>query len=182
MRERLAGFLLCIPLTILPLAALGQSGGTTAAPKAVPTQTFKEWALDCIVPKTGEGAGKQVCFIHHETHAAADATQITARVVVRRAGADGKLALIVQLPPNAVQATGASFTIDASQPIPVAIQTCIPKFCYGAIEFTPDLQGGARAGHQINLSFTGKDKGAQQVVIPLAGITAALAALDKTGS
>ncbi|HXZ45653.1 MAG TPA: hypothetical protein VEH02_02865, partial [Pseudolabrys sp.] len=86
MRKFFAGFLLCLPLTILAAPAMGQSGSTTTPPKPIATQTFKEWTLDCIVPKTGEAAGKQVCFIHHESRSAVDATQITARVVVRRAG------------------------------------------------------------------------------------------------
>jgi invasion protein IalB len=64
----------------------------------------------------------------------------------------------------------------------VAIQACLPKFCYGAIEMTNDLQGEAKAGQQMNLVFTAKDKGSQQVPVPLAGITAALVALAKSGS
>jgi hypothetical protein len=34
----------------------------------------------------------------------------------------------------------------------------------------------------MNLVFSAKDKGSQQVLVPLAGITAALAALAKSGS
>jgi len=164
----------------LPAAAHGQSapvpGGT------VPTQTYKDWALDCIIPKSGEGAGKQVCFIHHEARSKTDATAIMARVVVRRAGPDKKLALIVQLPPNSVQASGITMGIDGNKTYPMTIQACLPKFCYGAIEMTTDLQGEAKAGVQMNLVFSAKDKGSQQVPVPLSGITAALAALAKTGS
>lgn len=167
-------------LVSLPMAARSQGAPVPAG--AVPTQTFKAWALDCLVPKTGEGAGTQVCFIHHEARSKTDATAIAARVVVRRAGADRKLALIVQLPPNSVQASGVKVAIDANKVYPMAIQTCLPKFCYGAIEMTPDLQGEAKAGQQLNLSFAAIDKGPQEVVVPLAGITAALGALQKAGS
>ncbi len=166
--------------TTLSSATQGQTvpvpGGT------IPTQTYKSWALDCIIPKSGEGAGKQVCFIHHEARSQTDATAIMARVVVRRAGPEKKLALIVQLPPNSVQASGVSVGVDANKPYPMAIQACLPKFCYGAIEMTNDLQGEAKAGQQMNLVFSAKDKGSQQVPVPLSGITAALAALAKTGS
>lgn len=178
MRAAVAGALFGIVVIGLPIAAQSQS----APAGSVPSQTFKSWALDCLVPKTGEGAGKQVCFIHYEAHGKTDATAITARVVVRRAGPDRKLALIVQLPPNSVQASGITLGIDANKAYPVAIQACLPKFCYGAIEMTTDLQGEAKAGQQMNLGFTAKDKGAQQVPVPLAGITAALAALIKTGA
>jgi invasion protein IalB len=179
MRVAIAGILVGAVLAGLPVAARSQSAPVPAG--AVPTQTFKSWALDCLVPKTGEGAGKQVCFIHYEAHSKTDATAIAARVVVRRAGADRKLALIVQLPPNSVQASGVTVAIDANKAYPVAIQACLPKFCYGAIEMTNDIQGEAKAGQQLNLAFSAKDKGPQQVPVPLAGITAALAALEKSG-
>jgi invasion protein IalB len=180
MRWPLAALIAGLLANILPTAAYSQAapvpGGT------VPTQTYKSWALDCIIPKSGEGAGKQVCFIHHEVNSQTDATAIMARVVVRRAGPDKKLALIVQLPPNSVQASGIVVGVDANKTYPMAIQACLPKFCYGAIEMTIDLQGEAKAGQQMNLVFSAKDKGSQQAAVPLAGITAALAALAKTGS
>ena len=180
MRWPLAALIAGLLASMLPTAAHSQAapvpGGT------IPTQTYKSWALDCIIPKSGEGAGKQVCFIHHEARSKTDATAIMARVVVRRAGPDKKLALIVQLPPNSVQASGVSVGIDANKAYPMAIQACLPKFCYGAIEMTNDLQGEAKAGQQMNLVFSAKDKGSQQVSVPLAGITAALAALAKAGS
>jgi invasion protein IalB len=178
MRAAIAGVLFGFALAGLPMVA--QSQGAPAG--TVATQTFKSWQLDCLVPKTGEGAGKQVCFIHHEARTVSDAAAIAARVVVRRNGADRKLALIVQLPPNSVPASGISVAIDGNKAYPVAIQACLPKFCYGAIEMTIDLQGEAKAGVQMNLSFAAKDKGPQQVPVPLAGITAALAALAKSGS
>jgi len=62
------------------------------------------------------------------------------------------------------------------------IQACMPKFCYSATEFSPDLQTQSKAGQQLMLGFTAKDKGPQQVPVPLYGITAALDALTKTGS
>jgi invasion protein IalB len=164
----------------LPATGFGQAAPVPGA--TTPTQTYKSWALDCVVPKTGEGAGKQVCFIHHEARSKTDATMIAARVVVRRAGPDKKLALIVQLPPNSVQASGISVAIDGNKAHPMAIQACLPKFCYGAIEMTNDLEGEAKAGQQMTLTFSAKDKGSQQVPVPLAGITAALGALAKTGS
>jgi invasion protein IalB len=180
MRARLAALMIGLAAVSLPALADAQ---TVPVPGAtIPTQTYKSWALDCIVPKSGEGAGKQVCFIHHEARSKTDATAITARIVVRRAGPDKKLALIVQLPPNSVQASGVSVGIDANKVYPMAIQACLPKFCYGAIEMSTDLQGEAKAGQQMNLVFSAKDKGSQQVQVPLAGITAALAALAKTGS
>jgi invasion protein IalB len=178
MRLGAAAVLIGFALGALPMAARAQG----APAGAVAGQTFKSWVLDCIVPKTGEGAGKQVCFIHYEAHSKTDATGIAARVVVRRAGPERKLALIVQLPPNSVQASAMTMAIDANKAYPIAIQACLPKFCYGALEMTNDLQGEAKAGQQMNLSFTAKDKGVQQIVVPLAGITAALAALVKTGS
>ena len=88
---------LMIGLAAVSLPAAGACPERARARRTVPTQTYKSWALDCIVPKTGEGAGKQVCFIHHEARSKTDATAITARIVVRRAGPDKKLALIVQL-------------------------------------------------------------------------------------
>ncbi len=179
MRAAAAGVLFGVALAGLPMVARSQ--GAPAPAGTVATQTFKSWALDCLVPKTGEGAGKQVCFIHHEARSKTDATAIAARIVVRRTGADRKLALIVQLPPNSVQANAISVAIDAGKAHPMAIQACLPKFCYGAIEMTIDLQGEAKAGQQMNLTFTAKDKGPQQVSVPLTGITAALGALAKSG-
>ena len=179
MRAAFAGVLFGLALAGLPMVVRSQSAPGPAG--TVATQTFKSWALDCLVPKTGEGAGKQVCFIHHEAHSKTDATAIAARIVVRRTGADRKLALIVQLPPNSVQANAISVAIDANKAHPMAIQACLPKFCYGAIEMTIDLQAEAKAGQQMNLTFTAKDKGPQQVSVPLTGITAALGALAKSG-
>jgi len=163
--------------------ALAQNQSPTATPPAAtPTQSFRGWALDCLVPKSGEGAGKRVCFIHHEVHNKDDARLIAARVVVRRAGPQQKLMLIIQLPPNTTQLSGIMATIDVNKPRPVAIQGCLPNFCYGAAEMTPDLEGEAKGGSQMTLSFAARDRGAQQISVPLAGITAALAALQKTGS
>jgi invasion protein IalB len=180
-RIGIGGLLLAAIMTAGPALAQNppQPGAT---PGATPTQSFKDWALDCLVPKTGEGAGKRVCFIHHEVHNHDDAKLISARVVIRRAGPQQKLMLIIQLPPNTTQASGILTTVDVNKPRPVAIQGCLPKFCYGAVEITPDLEAEARAGSQIVLGFAAKDKGPQQISVPLAGITAALVALQKTGS
>jgi invasion protein IalB len=161
-----------------PQAAESQTG-TTAVPA---TQAFKEWSLDCLVPKNGEGAGKRVCFIHHEVRNRENAKLIAARVVVRHAGPEHKLMLIMQLPPNSTQASGISVSVDNGKPQPVAIQACLQKFCYGATEMTADLQTAAKAGQQMLLGFSVADKGPQQVPVPLSGITAALAALERTGS
>jgi len=162
--------------------ALAQNQSSAATPPATPTQSFREWALDCLVPKSGEGAGKRICFIHHEVRNKDDARLISARVVVRRAGPQQKLMLIIQLPPNTTQLSGIMTTIDVNKPRPVTIQGCLPKFCYGAVEMTPDLQAEVKAGSLMTLSFAARDRGAQQISVPLAGITAALAALQKTGS
>ncbi len=163
-------------------AAAAQTGGAAAPPKPFPTRVFKAWTLDCIVPKTGPTAGTRVCFIHHEAKAVSDPKLVAARAVIRHSGPDRKLVLIIELPPNTVQASGASAVIDTNQPRQIAIAGCIPKFCYGAIEMTPDLEAAAKAGNQMTLSFTAKDQGAQTVAVPLAGVTAALAALAQTGS
>jgi invasion protein IalB len=181
MRLALGGVLLATIVAGMPAMAGAQSASAPAAGNPA-TQTFKDWALDCLVPKTGEGAGKRVCFIHHEVHSAADPSAIAARLVMRRSGPDRKLALIVQLPPNSVQTSGLSLAIDAGNAYPIAIQACLPKFCYGATDLTAEIENGAKAGHQMNLVFTAKDKGPQQLVVPLSGITAALDALAKTGS
>jgi invasion protein IalB len=161
------------------------SGAGSAAPPAGPsfqTQTFKSWSLDCLMPKNGAGAGKRVCFIHYEARDKANPAQIAARAVVRYGGNPRKPTLIVELPPNTVQTSGISFVVDLGKPHAAAIQSCMPKFCYGSYDLTPDLEAEAKAGQQMMLSFTAKDKGAQQVPVPLYGITAALDALDKTGS
>ncbi|HEX3065992.1 MAG TPA: hypothetical protein VHQ39_10950, partial [Dongiaceae bacterium] len=105
MRAGPAALILGLAAVSLPAVAHGQGApvpGASVPSGTVPTQTYKSWALDCLVPKSGEGAGKQVCFIHHEARSSTDATAIMARIVVRRAGPDKKLALIVQLPPNSV--------------------------------------------------------------------------------
>jgi invasion protein IalB len=168
--------------------AVGTGSGTVAptAPtvpgKVIPTQTYKSWALDCLVPKTGPSAGQRVCFIHHEVKATADPKLVAGRVVIRRSGPDRKLAMIVELPPNTVQATGATAVIDGGPPLSMILSGCIPRFCYGAIELTPELQAAVKSGHEMTLTFTPKDKGPQTIAVPLAGITAALAALEQTGS
>jgi invasion protein IalB len=165
---------------------MAQSGTGTTPPGAAPatgqTQTFRSWALDCLVPKTGPGAGKRACFIHYEAHDKADPRQIAARAVIRYGGNPRKLTLIFQLPPNTTQAPGISLVVDLGKPLATPIQACLPKFCYGALDLSPDLEAQAKAGHQLMLGFTAKDKGPQQVPVPLYGITAALDALNKTGS
>ena len=163
-----------------PVAAQTGTGSAPAAP--FPTQTFKSWALDCLVPKTGPSAGKRVCFIHHEVKVGADPKLVAARAVVRRSGPERKLILIIELPPNTVQAKGATAVIDTGAPLVISIAGCIPKFCYGAVELTPSLLAAAKAGQQMTLAFTPNDKAAQTVSVPLSGITAALAALEQTGS
>ena len=177
--------LVALPLLASPSARAQTNGGTApAAPStsAFQTQTFKAWSLDCVVPKTGPGAGKRACFIHVEAHDKANPTQIAARAVARYGGTPRKLSLIFELPPNTVPASGLSAVVDLGKPHTAPIQACMPKFCYGSFDLTPDFETEAKAGQQMMLSFTAKDKGAQQVPVPLYGITAALDALDKTGS
>ena len=168
----------------LLLGGAGASGQTGTPPAPFPTQTFKSWALDCLIPKAGANAGKRVCFVHHEARPPADPKLVAARAVVRYtgAGADRKLVLIVELPPNTVQGNGASATIDTGAPMAIPLAGCIKAFCYGALELTPALQTALKVGHQMTLGFTAQDHGLQAVPVPLAGITAALAALDQTGS
>jgi len=165
-----------------PAVAQTGTGQPAAAPAAGQTQTFRSWALDCLVPKTGPGAGKRACFIHYEAHDKTDPKQITARAVIRYGGNPRKLTLIFELPPNTTQASGISLTVDLGKPLNMPIQACMPKFCYGATDFSADLETQAKAGQQLMLGFTAKDKGSQQVPVPLYGITAALDALNKTGS
>jgi invasion protein IalB len=160
-------------------AAWAQTG---TAPAPFPSQAFKSWSLDCLVPKSGSNAGTRVCFIHHEARATADPKLIAARAVIRHAGADRKLMLIVEMPPNTVQANGATVAIDGGTPEPVAIAGCIPQFCYGALELTPALQTALKVGHDMAVGFTPKDHPPVTVPVPLAGVTAALAALEQTGS
>jgi invasion protein IalB len=162
----------------------GQTGSSTTpqSPPPFPTQTFKSWALDCLVPKNGVTIGKRVCFIHHEAKAPADPKLVAARTVIRHSGPDRKLFLIVELPPNTLQTDGISAVVDLAPARSIPIAGCIPKFCYGAIALTPDLESAAKAGQQMKLTFTARDKGSQTVPVPLSGITAALAALELTGS
>jgi invasion protein IalB len=187
MRQLVPGAILAAILTALLLPfcpALAQTGGVTAPKPVAPgqTQTFRSWALDCLVPKTGPGAGKRACFIHYEAHDKTDPKQIAARAVIRYGGNPRKLILILQLPPNTVQAPGISLAVDLGKPVATSIQACLPKFCYGAVDLSPDLETQAKAGQQLMLGFTARDKGPQQVPVPLYGITAALDALAKTGS
>ena len=164
-------------------ALIGTARAQTAAtPPAFPTQTFRSWALDCLVPKAGPSAGKRVCFIHHEARPPAAPKLVAARAVIRHTGPDRKLVLIVELPPNTVQASGASAAIDTSPPVAIPLAGCIQQFCYGALELTPALQNAIKVGQQMTLDFTPKDNAKQSVAVPLAGVTAALAALEQTGS
>ena len=158
------------------------SAQTAGTPPVFPTQTFKSWTLDCLLPKAGPSAGKRVCFIHHEARPLADPKHVAARAVIRHTGPDRKLVLIVELPPNTVQASGASAAIDTSPPVAIPLAGCIQQFCYGALELTPALQNAIKVGQQMTLGFTPKDYAKQSVVVPLAGVTAALAALEQTGS
>lgn len=166
------------------LLAGGALSQTSQPAPPFPTQTFKSWALDCLIPKAGASAGKRVCFIHHEARPPADPKLVAARAVVRYtgAGADRKLVLIVELPPNTVQANGASAVIDAAAPLAIPLSGCIKQFCYGALELTPALQTALKVGHEMTLGFTAQEHGQQTVLVPLSGITAALAALEQTGA
>ena len=176
-----AGFFLFVALMLSPASVLGQGNTAPAPAGATPTQTYKDWSLDCVVPMTGASAGKRVCFIHHEARSKTDATLIAARVVIRWAETGHKLMLIVQLPPNTVQGSGFTIAIDTGKPEAVTIQACLPRFCYGAAELTPVLQAAAKVGAQLTLGFTAKGSGTQQVPVSLAGLTAALAGLEKVG-
>ena len=185
----LAAVLLTV-LATLPQAAAQTGGGTgqAGAPpaanqtQAFPTQTFKSWALDCLVPKSGPGAGKRACFIHYEAHDKTDPRQIAARAVIRYGGNPRKVTLIFKLPPNTTGPSGISLVVDLGKPHAAPIQACLPKFCYASLDLSADLEAEAKAGQQLMLSFTAKDKGTQQVPVPLYGISAALDALNKTGS
>lgn len=175
-------------LRVLAAVLLLASGGAAAmaqtgtAPAPFPTQVFKSWALDCLIPKSGSNAGTRVCFIHHEARAPADPKLVAARAVIRRAGPERTLSLILQLPPNTVQANGATVAIDGGTPWPLAINGCIPQFCYGYLALTPALQDALKIGHDMAVGFTPKDHAAVIIPVPLAGVTAALAALEQTGS
>jgi invasion protein IalB len=181
------GLAVCFLLSGLGLiqGQLAAQTGSPAVPQPAgtfPTQTFKSWALDCLIPKTGTAVGKRVCFIHHEAKAVTDPKLVAARAVVRHSGPERKLFLIVELPPNTLQTDGISTVVDMAPPRSIPISGCIPKFCYGAVELTADLAAALRGGQQMKLTFTARDKGPQTVPVPLSGITAALAALESTGS
>src|SRR5579871_3432891 len=98
MRRPLAALSAGLLAASLPAAVHGQSAPVPGA--TIPTQTYKDWALDCIIPTTGEGAGKQVCFIDQEAGSENDAAASSVRVVVRRADHDKNRGLIVEDPPN----------------------------------------------------------------------------------
>ena len=89
--------------------------------------------------------------------------------------------LIVELPPNTAQASGATVAIDGGPPEAVGIAGCIPQFCYGALELSPALQTALRSDID-GLRLHARDHPPLTVPVPLAGVTAALAALEQTGS
>ena len=55
---------------------------TGTAPAPFPSQVYKSWAFDCLVPKTGSNAGTRVCFIHHEARVRPDPKLVAARAVI----------------------------------------------------------------------------------------------------
>jgi invasion protein IalB len=158
-------------LALLPGDALAQNPQRTTA-------TYQDWTLRCE-SRDGPPPARS-CEIVQTTSTQGQPNPVT-QIAIGRAGHDGPMRIVFQVPVNVLVAAGVALVYDAkSPPLAVAFRHCIPVGCFADGELKDEVAKKFRsATAQAHFEF--KDSAQRVVNIPVSfkGFEQAFDALSK---
>lgn len=155
-----------------------QKGREKGAPPET-AQRFEDWRLGC---ERRPGSERETCFIEQRLSPKDDPERLVIAVAIGYFAPDGKPAMIVKLPPSAVQEAGIIIRVDERPVREVAIRHCGPDSCAVMALLDDVMLGDLRAGRTAIVAYSRKDsEEIARVPVSLRGLTRGLAALRKRG-
>ncbi len=176
-----------IPIAVLAgLLACGTAGPATAQQKGKgkPAQPesgerFDDWRLGC---ERRQGAAKETCFVEQRLSHKDDPDRLALAVAIGYFAPNGKPAMIVKLPPAAIQEAGIIIRVDERPVREIGIRSCGADNCSVMALLDDETLADLRGGQKAVVAYSRKDsEEIARVPVSLRGLTRGLAALRKRG-
>lgn len=160
-----------------PADAQQKGRGAGNPPEAA--QRFDDWRLGC---ERRPGNERETCFIEQRLSRKDDPERLAIAVAIGYFAPDGKPAMIVKLPPAAIQEAGIIIRVDERPVREVAIRHCGDDSCSVLALLDDAMLSDLRAGRTAVVAYSRKDsEEIARVPVSLRGLTRGLAALRKRG-
>ncbi|WP_374442102.1 invasion associated locus B family protein [Stella sp.] len=168
-----------IALLVAAAPAIAQQKGRGKAAQPESGERFDDWRLGC---ERRPGASRDTCFVEQRLSHKDDPERLALAVAIGYFAPDGKPAMIVKLPPAAIQEAGIIIRVDDRPVREVGIRNCGPDSCAVLALLDDDMLAELRAGQKAVVAYSRKDsEEVARVPVSLRGLTRGLAALRKRG-
>lgn len=154
-----------------------------AQPKGAPQaaagggERFDDWRLGCERPP---GAPREACFVEQRLSHKDTPDRLALAVAIGYFAPEGKPAMILKVPPNAIQQAGIIIRVDDRPVREVGIRNCGPDNCSVMALLDDDLLTEMRRGKQAVVAYSRKESDdIVRIAVSLRGLTRGLAALQK---
>jgi invasion protein IalB len=152
-----------IPIAVLAgLLACGTAGPATAQQKGKgkPAQPesgerFDDWRLGC---ERRQGAAKETCFVEQRLSHKDDPDRLALAVAIGYFAPNGKPAMIVKLPPAAIQEAGIIIRVDERPVREIGIRSCGADNC-SVMALLDDETWPTCAAAKAVVAYSRKDSG-----------------------
>lgn len=174
-----------LPVILLTLlvaaapAAAQQKGKPKPPAQPESAERFDDWRLGC---EKRPGVQKETCFVEQRLSRADDPERLAIAVAIGYFAPDGKAAMIVKLPPAAVQEAGIIIRVDERAVREIGIRNCGAENCSVLALLDDEMLTDLRQGNRAVVAYSRKDsEEITRVPVSLRGLTRGLAALRKRG-
>ena len=161
-----------------PAAAAGAAAAATAgAAGAAGGERFDDWRLGCERPAN---APKATCFVEQRLSHKDSPERLALAMAIGYFAPESKPAMIIKLPPIAIQDAGVIMQVDQRPIREVGIRTCGPDNCSVMAAVDDDLLAEMRGGKEVVIAYSRKETDEIiRVPVSLRGLTRGLAELRK---
>ncbi|BBK44500.1 hypothetical protein STVA_45200 [Allostella vacuolata] len=162
-----------------PAVAAGAAGAAAAAGAAGAAggERFDDWRLGCERPAN---APKATCFIEQRLSHKDSPERLALAMAIGYFAPESKPAMIIKLPPVAIQDAGVIMQVDQRPIREVGIRTCGPDNCSVMAAVDDDLLAEMRGGKEVVIAYSRKETDEIiRVPVSLRGLTRGLAELRK---
>jgi invasion protein IalB len=166
-KSHLLAFVIAAAVSITPAHAQDTKSPPSATPTTIEAPS-QGWTVNC-----GQGPDGLVCRAS-QSIAVASTRQLLVAVTFFKAPKATTHTLAVQLPHGLLLPAGATVQIDAEATLPLVVETCDQRGCYGNINVTDPILASMRKGKMLVVAFQNLNKDNVKVQLPLVGFPEAL--------
>lgn len=159
---------------MLSLLFAGAAFAQEAKPADPKPAEANPWAVNCA---SGSTINELQCQVSQNLTESKTGQRVLT-VTIRKENADGGLAMLLALPHGLFLPSGASYQIDQSEKVVIAIQTSDQNGAYAAAPLTPQLITAMKAGTNLNIGMESVTRKPVAIPVSLAGFTAAIEKLQ----